>query len=120
MVLLISSFNTTIRIYFVFISNSVNDQSRPIVRPSVKPVLKMHGLYVYRCMRCRAIMSMSSTVSGDSGYIKLTCYQDGQKYQTKQYTQAHCTQKRWWLILDWVTTKENHSRPQFNASLRLT
>ena len=34
------------------------------------------------------------------------------KYQTKQctHTLPHCTHTRWWLVLGWVTTKEDHPR----------
>jgi hypothetical protein len=34
------------------------------------------------------------------------------KYQTKQCTHRlpHCTHTRWWLVLGWVTTKEDHPR----------
>ena len=34
------------------------------------------------------------------------------KYLTKQYTRTythvHCTHTIWWLVLGWVTTKEDH------------
>ena len=38
---------------------------------------------------------------------KMDCYN---KYQTKLCTLAHthCTHNRWWLVLDWVTTKKDH------------
>ena len=34
------------------------------------------------------------------------------EYQTKQctHTLPHCTHTRWWLVLGWVTTKEDHPR----------
>ena len=38
------------------------------------------------------------------------------KYLTKQYTRTYtrihtyCTHNRWWLVLGWVTTKEDRPR----------
>ena len=34
------------------------------------------------------------------------------KYQIKQctHTLTHCTHNIWWLVLGWVTTKEDHPR----------
>ena len=32
----------------------------------------------------------------------------------------HCTHNRWWLVLGWVTTKEDHPRLRFIAPLLLT
>ena len=36
------------------------------------------------------------------------------KYQTKQntHTLPHCTHNKWWLVLGWVTTKEDHPHLQ--------
>ena len=42
------------------------------------------------------------------------------KYQTKQYTHTHtlthCTRSSWWLVLGWVTNKEDHQLLWFDGS----
>ena len=56
---------------------------------------------------------MTCNASSDNGY-KVTKMDRYDKYETKQYTHAH-TQNRRWLVLGWVTTKEDNPHLRFIA-----
>ena len=59
---------------------------------------------------------MSAVITGKNYLVtKMDRYN---KYQTKQYTHAHihfqtAHTTEWWLVLGWVTTKEDHPRLRF-------
>ena len=63
---------------------------------------------------------VESVVTVKSTLLFMGRYNKSQTKQLQAHTHTHCMHNRWWLVLGWVTTKEDHLCLRFIASLPLT
>ena len=55
---------------------------------------------------------MSAVITGKKNTLlpRWTAIINSGQSSTRTHTLPHCTHNSWWLVLGWVTTKENHPR----------